>query len=121
MLIEHTIKRPNGSHPKFADGTQYHFVPNAAGDHVAEVVNQNHIDWFLSVSTFRTYKDQPKPVDTDQQPTNGMRPDPVVERDTTNPFAPRPKLGSAVAQMVPKPLDREKSRLSLDVIRSRGA
>ncbi|MBS4049851.1 MAG: hypothetical protein KGZ69_01440 [Methylomonas sp.] len=76
MIIEHTIKRPNGSHPKMMDGTVYHFMPNESGDHVAEVVNLDHIDWFLNVSTFRIYKVQPRVVEAQPAPAplppNGM-------------------------------------------------
>jgi hypothetical protein len=100
MIIEHTIKRPNGSHPKMPDdGTTYHFLPNAVGDHVSEVVNEKHIDWFLSISTFRAYKDQPKLVDEHtQQPQDGAQTEPVLRRDPTNPFAPRPKFGAAAVR-----------------------
>jgi hypothetical protein len=68
MIIEHTIKRPNGSHPKMMDGTVYHFLPNESGDHVAEVVNLDHIDWFLNVSTFRIYKVQSRAIEAQPEP-----------------------------------------------------
>ena len=61
MLIESITRRPNGTHPKIDDVT-YDFVPNKAGDHVAEVSNKEHIKRILSVSTFRAYTAQPEQV-----------------------------------------------------------
>lgn len=56
MQIEHTTKRPNGSHHSI-DGVAYHFAPNAAGDHVAEVTDKAHIQRFLSIPTFVIYEE----------------------------------------------------------------
>lgn len=49
MLIECLIKRPGGSHVDL-DGTQYHFKPDAADRHTANVMIDAHVDRFLSIS-----------------------------------------------------------------------
>lgn len=49
MLIECLIKRPGGSHVDL-DGTQYHFKPDAADRHTADVMIDAHVDRFLSIS-----------------------------------------------------------------------
>lgn len=54
MLIEHTTKRHNGSIHSIA-GVKYHFAPNDAGAHVAEVKDTAHIQRFLSIPSFAVY------------------------------------------------------------------
>jgi hypothetical protein len=60
MLIEHTTKRHNGSVHTIA-GVKYHFAPNDAGAHVAEVQDPAHIQRFLSIPSFAVYSDEPQP------------------------------------------------------------
>jgi hypothetical protein len=56
MLIVCTIKRKLGSHTKMPDdGTVYSFLPNEHGDHVAEVVNLDHIQRLLAIETYKPY------------------------------------------------------------------
>lgn len=56
MLIVCTIKRKLGSHTKMPDdGTVYSFLPNEQGDHVAEVVNLDHIQRLLAIPTYKPY------------------------------------------------------------------
>ena len=50
MLILSKIKRNPGTFIEMADGTRYAFMPNDAGDHVAEVENPKHIERLLSIS-----------------------------------------------------------------------
>lgn len=49
MLILSKIKRDPGTFITMADNTRYAFMPNEAGDHVAEVENPKHIERFLSI------------------------------------------------------------------------
>ena len=49
MLILSKIKRNPGTFVTMQDGTRYAFMPNDAGDHVAEVENPTHIERFLSI------------------------------------------------------------------------
>lgn len=55
MQIQCTIKRKNGSRCTLGN-TEYHFVPNDAGDHVCEVKNEDHIARFLSIPGYESYK-----------------------------------------------------------------
>lgn len=56
MLIVCTIKRAKGTHTKMPDdGTVYSFLPNAAGDHVAEVTNLGHIQRLLAIDVYKPY------------------------------------------------------------------
>lgn len=56
MKIVCTIKRAKGTHTTMPDdGTVYSFVPNKAGDHVAEVVNVDHIQRLLAISVYKPY------------------------------------------------------------------
>ena len=50
MLILSKIKRAKGTFIEMADGTRYAFLPNEAGDHVAEVENPKHIERLLSIT-----------------------------------------------------------------------
>ena len=50
MLILSKIKRDPGTFITMADNTRYAFMPNEAGDHVAEVENPKHIEHLLSIS-----------------------------------------------------------------------
>lgn len=78
MLIEHTTKRHNGSIHTIA-GVKYHFAPNDAGAHVAEVKDPAHIQRFLSIPSFTVYSGETTAAnapaanapagDDDQQPT----------------------------------------------------
>ena len=81
MLIESITRRPNGTHPRIG-GVTYDFVPNKAGDHVAEVANKDHIKRFLSIATFRAYAVQPESAELNLSAklqalaaTNGVRKD----------------------------------------------
>jgi hypothetical protein len=49
VLIENTQRREGGSRHIMADGTEYHFKPDAEGREVAEVTNKAHIDRFLTL------------------------------------------------------------------------
>ena len=49
MLILSKIKRNPGTFITMKDGTRYAFMPNDAGDHVAEVENPAHIERLLSI------------------------------------------------------------------------
>lgn len=49
MLIECILKRPNGTEVDLG-GVNYHFLPDAAGRHVCEVENEEHVARFLSIS-----------------------------------------------------------------------
>ena len=62
MLIEHTTKRHNGSIHTIA-GVKYHFAPNDAGAHVAEVENPAHIQRFLSIPSFAVYSGEAPAAD----------------------------------------------------------
>lgn len=55
MLIECTLIRDGGTHADI-DGTDYHFVPQKDGAHVAEVANDEHAQRFLSITeAYRLY------------------------------------------------------------------
>ena len=56
MQIECILKREGGTHVNIGD-EKYHFRPNAAGAHVAEVTNKEHIKRFLSISDAYEYYD----------------------------------------------------------------
>jgi len=62
MLIELTIKRPQGSSSTM-DGELYEFLPNNAGDHVCEVTNESHIKRFLYIGAYRAYDVVDKAID----------------------------------------------------------
>lgn len=56
MLIVCTIKRAAGTHTKMPDdGSVYSFLPNEAGDHVADVTNFAHIQRLLAIPTYLPY------------------------------------------------------------------
>lgn len=58
MKIVCTIKRKLGTHTKMPDdGTVYSFVPNAHGDHVAEVENPAHIKRLLAIDVYLPYEE----------------------------------------------------------------
>lgn len=67
MLIEHTTKRHNGSIHTIA-GVKYHFAPNDAGAHVAEVEDPAHIQRFLSIPSFRVYSGETPAADAPAAP-----------------------------------------------------
>lgn len=48
MQIKSILQRDGGTHIDMG-GKVYHFVPNDAGDHVAEVSDDDHIERFLSI------------------------------------------------------------------------
>lgn len=57
MQIKSILQREGGTHIDMG-GTVYHFAPNDAGDHVAEVSDDDHIERFLSITEgFEEYGD----------------------------------------------------------------
>ena len=67
-LIEHTIRRKNGSLIPIED-EEYHFLPLSDAKnapHIAEVKNRAHVARFLSIPTFREY--DPEHVDEPVKP-----------------------------------------------------
>lgn len=63
MKIKLSIKRDGGSRIDMpndgAPDTTYHFAPNQAGDHVAEVAKEEHIAMFLCIPEYTPYGDLP--------------------------------------------------------------
>lgn len=56
MKIECKLKREGGTHAEIG-GTVYHFAPLEDGAHVADVLNEQHQDRFLSISeAYRLYR-----------------------------------------------------------------
>jgi len=54
MFIECTIRRKLGTHPEI-DGTTYHFMPIATGEHVAIVPDEAHAERLLAIPSFREF------------------------------------------------------------------
>ena len=53
MLISLSIRRKNGSKIEMADGTVLHFKLDADGDHVADVVDEAHIECLLRIPEYK--------------------------------------------------------------------
>lgn len=59
MQILCKLKRANGSLVKL-DDTTYHFKPNAKGDHVAEVDDDDHAETLLAITEgYEAYEQEP--------------------------------------------------------------
>jgi hypothetical protein len=59
MQIECILLREGGTLAEIG-GTEYHFIPNTAGAHVAEVEDKAHIQRFLSIGeAYRIYDAEP--------------------------------------------------------------
>lgn len=75
MKIVCKLKREGGSKVELGD-TTYHFKPNAAGDHVADVDDEQHAQQLLAVTEgYEAYGDDAEP-DTqlqDGQPAEQAR------------------------------------------------
>lgn len=65
MFIKCKLNREGGTKIEL-DGTEYHFAPNAASDHVAKVTNSKHIKRFLEISeAYEEYGSKAKVVPAD--------------------------------------------------------
>jgi hypothetical protein len=72
MKILCTIKRKLGTHPQMPDdGTVYAFLPNAQGDHVAEVSNPAHVARLLAIPSFEVYGAEAAPPAADTGEAEG--------------------------------------------------
>lgn len=59
-IIESKLIREGGTRENIG-GTDYHFAPNEAGDHVCEVKNEDHAERFLSIPEgYRLYRSASK-------------------------------------------------------------
>lgn len=133
-LIESIIRRPNGTRVTLGN-TNYHFKPDAAERHVAEVSEPAHVDRFLAIPEgYRiaerlaatdgiaafAQQNQPNPEPPPQKPaaTNTITPnadpdadsgDKTVEQDSTPPPAAPPAADKEPETTPPPPADEKKA------------
>jgi len=68
MKIVSKLIREGGTKVTFPGGFEYHFKPDADGDHACTVTNPAHIDRFLSLDAYKRKGDvEPLPEDTTEQ------------------------------------------------------
>ncbi|MGE4072718.1 MAG: hypothetical protein AB7E72_16235 [Lysobacterales bacterium] len=89
MKIVCKVIREGGSNVEFPDGKKYHFKPdpNQNNLHIADVTDQKHIDWFLSVTEAYVALDRVDEPEPQPEPEPPAAPQPVAEWNNKKTFA----------------------------------